>query len=96
MKFAVAGALRNHFVEKFIAVFSDRLCPLRFASVADVASDVIALYFAAGALRSFRSHRSGAKVSDREEFARATPRFCREILLAALLIMCNALENFFR
>jgi hypothetical protein len=29
-----------------------------------------------------------------EEFARATPRFYCEILLAALLIMCNAAENF--
>jgi hypothetical protein len=51
----------------------DHWCPLRFTNIADVASDVIALYFATSALRSFRSRRSGAKVSDREEFARATP-----------------------
>jgi hypothetical protein len=70
LKFAFAGSLRKHFVEKFIAVFGDRLCPLRFARVAEVTPDVIALQFATGALRSIRLRRSNTTVSNRKEFAR--------------------------
>lgn len=95
LKFVLAGALRKRFVEKSIFVSSDRLCRLRFTRVADIALDMIALQFANGARRRIGSRRSCAKLSDREEFARPTPRFFCEILLAAFLIMCNAAENFF-
>jgi len=35
------------------------------------------------------------RISNSTLAARLTP-FCREIILAAFLIMCNAAENFFR
>jgi hypothetical protein len=93
-KFAFAGALRNHFAEKSIAVLGDRLCPLRFTRVADAASGRDRC-----ALRNQRSCRTPFAQIRRESFrsrricASAAAVYC-EILLAALLIMCNAAENF--
>jgi hypothetical protein len=50
----------------------DRWYPLRFTSIADIASDVIALNFETTALRSVRSRRSGAEFPIDKKFARAT------------------------
>jgi hypothetical protein len=62
-EFTFTGALRNRFVEKFIAVLRDCLCPLRFTSVADIAPGRDR-----SALRNQRSSSAPVRVDPAQQF----------------------------